>query len=183
MKLLAGSALALTISLGAVFPAVAGMVPTGELNGEVQSIDGSTLTIRSQDGTSQEFSIDPALASALNLEQGRSVRIDGTRLRGGFISGVDDNTIKVKHDNGDSHTYVLTRESRRYLSYGDRVVVNAQGHVVSEDRFMLTATEITPVYDYVVASSTSTQTATIASSVSEPEPVVQQTYEPVQGMW
>ena len=181
MKLLAGSALALTLSLGAVFPAFAQMVPTGEINGEVQSINGSTLTVQTQDGSTQEFLIDPGLASALNLQQGRSVRIDGSQLRRGFISGVDDNTIKVRHDNGDTHTYVLTRESRRYLSYGDRVVVNAQGHVVAEDRYMLTATEITPIYDYVVAS-TSSQT-TIASSVPEPEPVVQQTYEPVQGMW
>ncbi|NJN23832.1 MAG: hypothetical protein HC810_04805 [Acaryochloridaceae cyanobacterium RL_2_7] len=181
MKLLTGSALALTISLGAVFPAFAGMVPSGEINGEVQSINGSTLTVRSQDGSTQEFLIDPDLASALNLEQGRSVLIDGSRLMRGFISGVDDNTVKVTHDNGEIATYILTRESRRYLSYGDRVVVDSQGIVVSEDRYMLTATEITPIYDYVVASST--VTGSIAAAVPAPEPVVQQTYEPVQGMW
>lgn len=187
MKLLTGSALALTISLGAMCPAFAGMVPSGEINGEVQSIDGSTLTIRAEDGQSHEFSIDPNLVSAFNLEAGRSVRIDGSRLRRGVITGVDDNTVKVRHDNGESETYILFRESRRYLSYGDRVVVNSQGRVISENDYRLTATEIIPVHSFLTASTTSTQTTIastqIESEFTEPEFEVAPVDSVVEGLW
>ena len=181
MKLLTGSVLALALAFGAALPSFAGtMVPEGEISGEIQSIEGSVMTVRTQSGSTQEYLIDPSLVSSLDLMQGKSVLINGTQLMRGVITGVDDNTVKVEHDNGDVSTYILHRESRRYLSYGDRVVINAMGQVVREDRYMLTATEITPIHDYIVASYSST---TIASTVSTPEPVVQPTYAPVQGMW
>ena len=182
MKLLTGSALALTISLGAMSPAFAGMVPSGEINGEVQSIDGSSIVVRAEDGSNQEFSIDPALISSYGLQQGSSVRIDGSGLRRGVITGVDDNTIKVRHDNGDTETYVFFREGRRFLSYGDRVIVNSQGKIESESSYRLTATEITPAYDFLVASSSSQQIASVPVEQTI-TPVVPAVPQPVQGLW
>ncbi|MCM1984214.1 hypothetical protein [Lyngbya confervoides] len=187
MKLLTRTALALVIAMGTCFPALAGSsanstIPGNEISGEVESVEGTTLTVKTADGSTQHYLVDPALPSALGLEAGSKISISGKDLRRGVITGVDDNTIKVKHDNGDVMTYIINRESRTYLSYGDRVIVNARGDVVREDWYKLTANEVARVYDYSIATRI-TQSVATTPPVVTPAPTYTPPAGPVPAMW
>lgn len=93
------------------------------LTGTVEAINGSKVTIRTEQGIPQTFQVDPEVLSSLNLEPGLLVIIGGDRFQMGQIKGINRYTIKVELDSGETTHYFLTPENRQTLTIGDRVVI------------------------------------------------------------
>jgi hypothetical protein len=205
MKRLTEVMLTLAIAVGTALPALGAdptnktnmSLPTGQaVNAQVESVQGSTVVVKSATGETQSFRVQPALISSLKLGSGSNVVIDGTRLRMGKIIRLDSYTAEVELDNnGGQKSYVLTREARRYLTAGDRVVITPDLRVTRADLYTLTAADLR-LQSVTVASSSmerrevaettmkrevtveSTPAAVPAPVAPEPEPPA-----PVSGLW
>jgi hypothetical protein len=171
MKWLTGIVIASFVSIGIAVSAIAeSKKPMGlggqQINGQVESVKGSTLKLKTSNGETQTYSVDPSVISALKLETGSNIVIDGTRLATGTISGLDSYTAEVKLDKGgDERTYILTREARRYLVVGDRVIITPDQRVVSADRYRLGAADLR-MQSVAVASSSKVETSSSVASSS-----------------
>jgi hypothetical protein len=171
MKWLTGIAIASVVSIGIAVNAVAESVkPMGlggqQINGQVESVNGSTLKLKTSDGATQTYSVDPSVIAALKLAPGSNIVIDGTRLSTGIISNLDSYTAEVKLDkNGEERSYILTREARRYLVIGDRVIITPDQRVVSADRYRLTSADLR-MQSVAVASASSAETSSSVASSS-----------------
>ncbi len=202
MKFISGIALAATLCLGVAFSAVADSMKTSglggqQIRGQVESIDGSVVKIKTADGNAQTYRVDPSTIAALKLENGSSIVIDGTRLSTGVISSLDAYTAEIALDKGgDEQTYILTREARRYLTIGDRVVVTPDLRVVREDMYKLSSSDIrmqsiavassSSSESTVVSSSSSSQTSTGGAEMPVPAPAPAESNPvpaPVTGLW
>jgi RNase P/RNase MRP subunit p29 len=204
MKWLTGITLAAAIALGASLPALAestaSAIPTGkQITGQVSDIDGSTMTVKTAAGETQTFQVNRAVISSLKLENGSNVVIDGTRLQTGRVVHIDPYTAEVTLDQGgELKTYMLTREARRYLVVGDRVVITPDLRLVRTDLYKLTANDLR-VQSAVVASAVSTSSSASASRVviqqeantggasvpvaPEPAPPISEVSPAVNGLW
>ncbi|MCG9893157.1 MAG: hypothetical protein MH252_19055 [Thermosynechococcaceae cyanobacterium MS004] len=198
MKLLMGITLAVAVTLGAASQTLAetiySVVPGGkQLSGQVSSVDGSTVTLKTTAGDTQSYKVDRNLISKLKLENGSNIVIDGTRLRTGQVKSLDAYTAEVVLDQGDElKTYILTREARRYLTVGDRVVVTPDLKLVRSDLYKLTANDLR-LQSVMVASSAQTGSVSTESSrtvISQPvvrEPAIGgpavEVTAPVPGLW
>ncbi len=171
MKWLMGMTLAAVIAIGASLPALAestdSAIPTGkQITGQVSSIDGSSLTMKTASGETQTFKVNRGLISALKLENGSNIVIDATRLQTGRVVHIDPYTAEVTLDqSGELKSYIVTREARRYLVVGDHVVITPDLRLVRTDLYKLTANDLR-VQSTVVASAASTQSASSGSSAS-----------------
>lgn len=171
MKGLTGIAIASVVSIGIALNAVAeSMKPVGlggqQINGQVESVNGSTLKLKTSNGETQTYNVDPSVISALKLETGSNIVIDGTRLTTGIISSLDPYTAEVVLDKGgEERSYILTREARRYLSVGDRVIITPDQRVVSADRYRLSSTDLR-MQSVAVASSSKVETSSAVASSS-----------------
>jgi hypothetical protein len=169
MKWLTGIAIASVVSIGIAVSAVAESAkPMGLggqlINGQVESVNGSTLKLKTSDGATQTYSVDPSVISALKLAPGSNIVIDGTRLSTGTISNLDSYTAEVKLDkNGEERSYILTREARRYLVVGDRVIITPDQRVVSANRYRLSSSDLR-MQSVAVASASSAESASASSS-------------------
>jgi hypothetical protein len=197
-RILAASAL----TVGASLPVWAGPVMTStstgqETIGQVESIDGSILKIKTSAGDTKVYQVEPSLVSGLNLATGSSVVIDNSRLQSGVVTYLTPYNASVELDgNGGEKDYFLTRVSRRYVSLGDRVVITPDSRVIREDLYQLTAADLR-LRSVSVASSSSvnstyTSTSSTSGSVRQPvtgggtivaTPVADPVEAPVRGLW
>jgi outer membrane lipoprotein SlyB len=201
MKWYTVTAIAGTLTLGTSLAAVADdMTPTAmglggqPITGQIESIQGSQITVKTASGETQNYKVSPTIISALKLEKGSNIVIDGSRLKSGKIKHLDAYTAEIQLDGGDLKTYILTREARRYLAMGDRVIIESGGtRIVRVDRYVLSSSELR-MQSATVASSSSS--ASVASSKVEVEkantgggtldPAPQSAPpppEPVSGLW
>jgi hypothetical protein len=203
MKLITGMALTVAMSLGVSFAAFGDVMKMTALSGgqqirgQVESIDGSVVKIKTSSGDAQTYRVDPSVISALKLENGSNIVIDGTRLLTGTISSLDAYTAEIALDKGgDEQTYILTREARRYLTIGDRVVVTPDLRIVREDMYKLSASDLriqsiavaSSASSSSVSASASTQTQANTGGVAMPAPVpapvaADPAPAPVVGLW
>lgn len=124
------------------------------------------LKLKTSNGETQTYNVDPSVISALKLEPGSNVVIDGTRLSMGTISNLDSYTAEVKLDKSDEErSYILTREARRYLVVGDRVIITPDQRVVSADRYRLTSADLR-MQSVAVASAPTAESASSSSMAS-----------------
>lgn len=128
------------------------LVGNQSVSGQVESIDGSIVMIKTNDGGMQTFQVDPRVISSLKLDQGATVSINTSQIQTGRVVGLDRYTIKVKQDSGTTQTYIFPRERRRTLSFGNRVVISGQQISRAED-FLLTASQVR--LNQVIATSAS----------------------------
>jgi hypothetical protein len=169
MKWLTGITLAAVIAIGVSLPALAestdSAIPTGKLiTGQVSAIDGSSVTLKTASGETQTFNVNRGLISALKLESGSNIVIDATRLQTGRVVHLDPYTAEVTLDQGgELKSYVLTREARRYLGVGDRVVITPDLRLIRTDLYKLTANDLR-VQSTVVASAVSSQSSSTSTS-------------------
>jgi hypothetical protein len=197
MKWLTGIAIASFVSIGIAVNAIAeSKKPMGlsgqQINGQVESVKGSTLKLKTSNGETQTYSVDPSVISALKLETGSNIVVDGTRLSTGTISGLDSYTAEVKLDKGgDERTYILTREARRYLVVGDRVIITPDQRVVSADRYRLSAADLR-MQSTTIASSSKVETSSAVASSRSSQTVTPSANtggaempapSPVSGLW
>lgn len=205
MKLLTMTAIAGAVTLGTSLSALAkdttqNIIGGQPISGQIESIDGSKITVKTSTGETQNYKVSPSIISALKLEKGSSIVIDGSRLKSGTIKHLDPYTAEVRLDGSDEiKTYVLTREARRFLSTGDRVIIESGGtRIVRADRYMLSSSELR-VESAMVASSAASSSSSVASTKVEVqqesttpappvgggtvEPVPASPPEPVPGLW
>jgi hypothetical protein len=197
-RILAASALTIGISLPVLAePMTTTMSPGQETIGQVESVDGSILKIKTLAGDTKTYQVEPALVSSLNLATGSNVVIDSSRLRSGVVTYLTPYNASVELDgSGGEQDYYLTNVTRRYLSLGDRVVITPDSRIVREDLYKLTAADMR-LRSVSVASSTSSSSYTSSSvstvTVSQPAntgggtvvatPVADPVEAPVRGLW
>lgn len=213
MKLLTGLALAAAITLGVgmsakAAPAEMGLSAGKQTNAQVTSINGSKIVIKTDSGETQTYQVSPGLLSTLKIENGSQVVIDSTRLQTGRIVRLGAYDASVQLDQGgETKNFILPRQSRRYLSPGDQVVVTPDLRLVRRDLYVLSSSDLR-LQPTMMSSSTMTQssmststTQTVRPSMdtsrsmstttveSAPAPVestpapMQATPAPVSGLW
>jgi hypothetical protein len=203
MKFLTVTAIAGAVTLGTSLSAVAkdttkNIIGGQPISGQIESINGSKITVKTASGETQNYKISPTIISALKLEKGSNIVIDGSRLKSGTIKHLDPYTAEVRMDGSDEiKTYVLTREARRFLSTGDRVIIESGGtRIVRADRYVLSSSELR-VESAMVASSAASSSSMASTKVEvqqestatpPPAPVGGGTVEaappePVVGLW
>jgi hypothetical protein len=189
-------------TIGASLPALAEPTMTNtssgkEITGQVESVNGSTLKVKTSAGDTKTYQIDPTLVSSLNLATGSDVVIDSTRLQSGVVTYLTPYNASVELDgSGGEKDFFLTRVSRRYVSLGDRVVITPDLHLIREDLYKLSAADLRLKSVAVASSSTSSSyTSSSASTktvVSQPEntgggvvaaPETEPVQKPVSGLW
>jgi hypothetical protein len=167
-----------------------------ETIGQVESVDGSILKIKTLAGDTKTYQIEPALVSSLNLATGSNVVIDSARLQSGVVTYLTPYNASVELDGSSGEKdYYLTNVTRRYLSLGDRVVITPDSRIVREDLYKLSAADLR-LRSVSVASSTSssyTSSSVSTGTVSQPAntgggtvvaaPVADPVEAPVRGLW
>jgi hypothetical protein len=165
--ILVASALVAGVSLPSLSHPTTTSAPTGkEITGQVESVNGSILKLKTSTGDTQAYRVDPSLISALKLGTGSDVVIDGSRLQSGVLTYLTPYNASVALDgNGGEKDYILTQVSRRYLSLGDRVVITPDLHIVREDLYQLTASDLR-LKSVAIASSSSSSYSSASSTTS-----------------
>lgn len=135
------------LCLGALSPSFAQdvtpkLIGAQPIIGNIESINGSVMTLQTLKGERQTFLIQPSLVQILKLAPGMRITIDGSRLKTGTIKRMDANTVDVLLDGGDITTLVITGEMSGGISQNDRVVITPNGRVVRADRYKLSAGDI-----------------------------------------
>ncbi|CAA9589136.1 hypothetical protein AVDCRST_MAG81-4592 [uncultured Synechococcales cyanobacterium] len=205
MKVLSGTALALALSITAVSSALA-RPATAQMNtvllksqtGQVESINNSTVIVRTTDGNVRMYQIEPAVITALKLTSGSTVLFNNSNLISGRITDINRNDIRVKLDNGTTQTYIATEVARRTLTTGDRVIVTPDMRIFRADRYTLTAKDVTlvqpvassPTTDTTVRTTTQTtivestpQRTVVTSPVKTSTPIYSQPTTAVRALW
>jgi hypothetical protein len=164
------SAISGLLVLMALQPAMAQSVNEGleggkESQGTVSSIDEQTIAIQTTDGT-EVYNIDPELLTALKLQSGNTVVLDSTRLETGTITGIDRYTVKIDLDNGDRRSFVLDREGRGSLTFGDRVVLTPKDFPSRCQKLYL-------LENYELRAGDLRKVETYVATVKPPEPIAQ----------
>ncbi|MEM9137847.1 MAG: hypothetical protein AAGB01_10930 [Cyanobacteria bacterium P01_F01_bin.42] len=93
-----------------------------EIEATVSSVTNSAVTLQTPGGT-ETYKYHPDALAKLGLASGDSVVLDTTRFETGTITGLDAYTVKVRLDNDEKRSFILDREGRRFLTYGDRIVI------------------------------------------------------------
>jgi hypothetical protein len=196
-RILAASALTIGVSLPVLAePMTTTMSPGQETIGQVESVDGSVLKIKTLSGDTKTYQVEPALVSSLNLTTGSNVVINNSRLQSGVVTYLTPYNASVDLDgSGGEQDYYLTNVTRRYLSIGDRVVITPDSHIVREDLYKLSAADLR-LRSVSVASSSSSSSYTSSSSSSTvtpsantgggtvvAAPVAEPGEAPVRGLW
>jgi hypothetical protein len=171
MKWLTGILVASAFTVGISLPALSNpttinAIPGQEVRGQVESVDGSVLKLKTAAGDTQAYQVDPTVISALNLKTGSDIVIDGSRLRSGTLTYLTPYNASVALDgNGGEQNYLLTQVSRRYLSVGDRVVITPDLRLIRSDLYKLSASDLR-VQSAMVASSASSSYSSASSSTA-----------------
>jgi hypothetical protein len=167
IRVLVASALTVGVSLPALSePMTTSTSSSKELTGQIESVDGSVVKVKTTAGDTKIYQVDPTLISALKLGTGSDIIIDSSRLQSGVVTYLTPYNASVELDaGGGEKDYFLTRVSRRYLSLGDRVVITPDLHLVREDLYSLTAADLR-LKSVAVASSSSSSTSSSYTSSS-----------------
>jgi hypothetical protein len=121
--------------------------------------------VKTASGETQTYQVNPALISSLKLQNGSEIVIDSTRLQTGRIVRIGAYSVSVQSDQGgETKEYFLPRQSRRYLSYGDRVVITPDQRLVRYDLYQLSSADLRLQPEVVASSATSQSTASSSSS-------------------
>lgn len=72
------------------------MMLNGQTTGQIESIDGSMVMIRTSDGVVRTYEIDPELITSLKLSQGSNVLINSRNLRSGGIIRIGPQNVLVE---------------------------------------------------------------------------------------
>jgi hypothetical protein len=165
-RILVASALTIGVSLPALADPMMSSLSSGkEVRGQVESVDGSILKVKTSAGDTKIYQVDSALVSSLNLATGSNVVIDETRLQSGVVTYLTPYNASVALDgSGGEQDYYLTNVTRRYLSLGDRVVITPDSRVVREDMYKLSASDLR--LQSVSMASSSTSSSYTTSSVN-----------------
>jgi hypothetical protein len=171
MKWLTRILVASALTIGASLPALADPMMSSlsssgkEVRGQVESVDGSILKVKTSAGDTKIYQVDSALVSSLNLATGSNIVIDETRLQSGVVTYLTPYNASVALDgSGGEKDYYLTNVTRRYLSLGDRVVITPDSRVVREDMYRLSAADLR--LQSVSMASSSTSSSYTTSSVN-----------------
>jgi hypothetical protein len=202
MKWLTRVLVASALTIGASFPALADPMMSSlssgkEVRGQVESVDGSILKVKTSAGDTKIYQVDSALVSSLNLATGSKVVIDETRLQSGVVTYLTPYNASVALDgSGGEKDYYLTNVTRRYLSLGDRVVITSDSRIVREDMYRLSASDLRLQSVSMASSSTSSSYTTSSVNtrpVQQPvntgggtivsAPVTDPVEAPVRGLW
>jgi hypothetical protein len=198
-RILVASALTIGASLPALAdPMISSLSSGKEVRGQVESVDGSILKVKTSAGDTKIYQVDSALVSSLNLATGSNVVIDETRLQSGVVTYLTPYNASVALDgSGGEKDYYLTNVTRRYLSLGDRVVITPDSRIFREDMYRLSASDLR-LQSVSMASSSSTSSSYTTSSVNtrpvqQPlntgggtivsAPVTDPVEAPVRGLW
>jgi hypothetical protein len=171
MKWLTGIVVASALAVGVSLPAMAEPTATSgftgkQITGQVESLNGSTLKLKTSTGDTQTYRVSPSVVSSLNLATGSDVVIDGSRLQSGVVTYLTPNNASVAlDDKAGEKDYILTQVSRRYLSLGDRVVITPDLNIVREDLYQLTASDLR-LRSVAMASGSSSSSSVSSSSSS-----------------
>jgi hypothetical protein len=167
-RILAASALTLGVSLPVLAgPMTTSMSPGQETIGQVESVDGSIVKVKTLAGDTKTYQVEPSLVSSLNLATGSNVVIDSSRLQSGVVTYLTPYNALVELDgSGGEQDYYLTNVTRRYLSLGDRVVITPDSRIVREDLYKLSAADLRLRSVAVASSSTTTSTITSTTTTS-----------------
>jgi hypothetical protein len=196
-RILVASALTIGASLPVLADPMMSMSSGKEVRGQVESVDGSILKVKTSAGDTKIYQVDSALVSSLNLATGSNVVIDETRLQSGVVTYLTPYNASVALDgSGGEKDYYLTNVTRRYLSLGDRVVITPDSRIFREDLYRLSASDLR--LQSVSIASTSTSSSYTTSSVNtrpvqQPlntgggtivsAPVTDPVEAPVRGLW
>jgi hypothetical protein len=195
-RILATSALTIGVSLPVLAePMTTTLSPGQDIIGQVESVDGSILKIKTLAGDTKTYQVEPALVSSLNLASGSNVVINSSRLQSGVVTYLTPYNASVELDgSGGEQDYYLTNVTRRYLSLGDRVVITPDSRVIREDLYKLSAADLR-LRSVAVATSTTSSSYTTSSVNTRPvvpstgggtvvaEPVADTPEAPVRGLW
>jgi hypothetical protein len=222
MKILAGTTLTIALSALSVYPALSGtaiaqttdtmtrpgqtstmQLQNGQMSGQVQSVEGSTVTVRMSDGSVHEYQVEPATISALNLSNGSTVIINSS-LMTGVVTRISRYSMNVKLDNGETENFIAPRIERGVIAVGDRIVITPDRKFHRTTDYVLTAKDLTIVQPVAstttntvgstsTTSSTTTQvetnntttetTAPVTSTTTTQSTTVQQQTAPVPALW
>jgi len=174
MKCLVGTILTLAFSVVPVSSGFTGLAvaqttsvsTSGQATGQIESIDGSTIMVRTANGTVQMYQIDPETLATLKLRNGSTVLVN-RYLMGGVVTDVNPSDVRVKLDNGSTETFLITEAERLVLSEGDRVYVTPSQRIVRGEDYILTARDISLVQPVIADTTTierTQQTRTIEVS-------------------
>jgi molybdopterin-binding protein len=174
MKILAGTTLALALSVASMSPVLTGpamaqtsnMTVGGQVTGQIESIDDSTVMVRMSDGTVRTYQIDSATVTSLGLSQGSTILLNRNLLSGEIIR-IGPRNVLVKLDNGETRYFIVTREGRGRLSPGERVIITPNQTISSAEDYTLTAGDVTLVQQ--IATTTTDTTPTVRSTTIEEE--------------
>lgn len=201
MKVLAVTALACALSAVSISPTLTGpamsqtnvILERGQISGQVESIDGSSVMVRTSNGSLQMYRIDPTVISTLKLNNGSTILINNL-LMTGVITDINRNDLQVDLDNGGERNFVVPEVERGTLAAGDRVVITPDQRVIRLKNYLFTARDIRLIYP--VASIPMTVTRTVERTVvqeSVPRQTVERTLEtpaptysqpaPVRALW
>ncbi len=210
MKWLTGLTLAAVITLSTSAAVKAQMTDTGlsagkQVTGQVTSINGSKVVVKMASGETKTYNVSPATISALKLQNGSEIVVDSTRLQTGRIVRIGAYSASVQLDQGgETKDYILPRQSRRYLGYGDRVVVTPDLRLIRYDLYQLSSSDLRMQPEMVASSSSSMSQSSSSSSMTRtqtrmtpaPAPTAPMTTEveaapapmpsnpaPVSGLW
>jgi hypothetical protein len=166
------AALGITLAFGAIFPSIAqtSTSATSEqpLAGKVASVEKSEVTVQFPDNQTETYRVDPALLTAMNLNEGSTVNFSNRKL--GTITNVSRYSVTVEFANGDKESYLLTEEGRRTLTFGDRVVVTPDLQLARAENYLLTAADVQ--IPYISASSSVTPDTSQPAPSTTPTPTV-----------
>lgn len=174
MKILAGTTLVLALSVASISPGLTGpaMAQTssttldGQVTGQVESIDGSTVMVRMPDGTVRMYQIDPTTVTSLGLSQGSTILLSRNLISGEIIRMGPQNVL-VRLDNDETRYFIVTNEERGRLSPGERVVITPDQRIARTESYVLTAGDVTLVQP--IATTTTDTTSTVRSTTVEEE--------------
>jgi hypothetical protein len=172
MKWLTGIVVASALAVGVSLPALSEPTMTSgftgkQITGQVESLNGSMLKLKTSTGDTQTYRVSPSVVSSLNLATGSDVVIDGSRLQSGVVTYLTPNNASVElDDKAGEKDYILTQVSRRYLSLGDRVVITPDLNLIREDLYQLTASDLRLRSVAMASSSSSSSSVSSASSSS-----------------
>ena len=172
MKWLTGLTLAVVITLSAS-AAKAQMTDTGlsagkQTTGQVTSIEGSKVMIKTATGETQTYNVTPSVISALKLQNGSEVVVDSTRLQTGRIVRIGAYSASVQLDQGgETKEYILPRQSRNYLGYGDRVVLTPDLRLIRYDLYQLSSGDLR-LQPAMISSSSMTKSTSSSSTTVRP---------------
>lgn len=164
-----------------------------QITGQVESIDGDLVTVRTNDGVVRTYEFESGLVQTLRLATGSTVIIDTLGVRVGTIRRLSPYVAAIELADGDVDTFYIPEETRRTLFPGDTVAIRPCGSFTRlTGNQMLTARNVRTIQAVVpsapVQQSVQQTQVEIQREVVQPAPQVAPTVpapapQPVPALW